>query len=710
MKFITMGFWLPVGKANFFTYDDHQELKDKKMSVFSEKNDEKRTRSVSKRIALHLTKLGFKYGEFVFPPNNSEYNNDINPYAVYFFKDKLINGIDSLFIRVDSDGFYLFVARISESGDSLNLYNLLSSYIVNDIVGGDFFSQKEEEDFDGKDIISIKKYLKSPCGILNFFQLNLLLGGLFNYNFNSDYYFNPLTNKNVPREEYKLRNLFNKIICHPELFDEQLIEDNFNKNIKLLFDGFADQKDDEKRKRVYNFEQLFCDTNGGGDCFKNKKTVSFFGKEFIRQFVKNTATSYLLPLKWNIENCRRSLLRVDIGILHRPEQIEQLENPFDNSIKNKNQTQIKGYILLISSKLPLIKNIEIYLKDIIDNSSKIDGITREYVSHWKRVVDGIENNIISIENAITQSRLEKMLFELEELRSEQEAQTEITRSKEYIHWEYDDDNSESNRLSANSVFLGITAFVLTLIIYFNNIFAFFVGGSPTDFHYTFLFLDFYDNSTRVFFLVVSVILLWLFINQITESLNRLRRVIIKYWPWYAERESIKKTDKYQYELDARIDLLLERKKIKYLLNVDGGGSLFPKKGEYFGTAQKRFIHKITKSEQYSYRTERISEEESIHKISYLLGVDWNKRKEMKSHVIYEILTRRKRKEDGVENSDYFLREFRFIGTNKGKLNHEELNTLKQFIINSLLNEFLEIKIEESDSVFSLININKYQSK
>jgi hypothetical protein len=654
-KFSVCGFWLPVGKANFFRFkEDNKDIRD---------NDTDLTpTSVFNRLYKVLVRTGHYNYELLEPESRSGYKDTSDPYVAYFISKEPIKNynIDKLMIRVDSDGYYTFIAY----SDNYPLeFDRFREFINNELINGDYYSHSDSSE-----------YFKNNNGILNFFQFNTILSGIYNYNFHPMIFFKPILDKeNKKKIEYSLKIFFNKIISHPNKFENYL-----NSKISEL--------------DIKEMESVLKD---------NSVKIDYFGSDYIRQFVRSTSHC-LLKIKWSIETCRRVLLRKCISILHRSEPVEQLENPkdsYNDEIANANENQIKGFILLISSKFPLIKNLQQYIDELrLDKRYEVNFKNiNSFINGWVYLINGINSSLNGIENAIEQDRTERMLFELEEIRSEQETQTEITRAQEHIEWESKADNIESTRISSNGVLLALFAVILTFIIYCKPIFVFFL--IPEDFGST--FLDVWWQ--RVIAVAVVSLILYPVIYYSGSILN-----ILFYYTNDFIRDKFsqiynlinKKRIYYQYEIDARIDSNMLNN-ISVLDLEYEFEKLLDNKVNKRNSNQNYLLKKI---KQIAYRVQRISEDESLHKLHFIGSIkteekEKNKNYELRFHMIYEILSHTL-----SETKNFTLREFRFISSTDKSLVGNQLYELKLFICNEFINKYIDNIIDErEDTIYALLN-------
>jgi hypothetical protein len=195
----------------------------------------------------------------------------------------------------------------------------------------------------------------------------------------------------------------------------------------------------------------------------------------LNHFLAVTSREALQKLKWSVESVRRSLLDEMMGVLHRQSRLNQLNlgsvEPTLEQAVGANESQLRGYVMLVGAKLPLIANVERYaasavehLSTELDPSGKREEIRAQFKDltqqqfEWKRFVEALSDNIHGLESAIQHAWMERLLYEQEQVRSEQEAMAEIERSQ----------NSRRSVISADSVagwgILVFTAMALVITV------------------------------------------------------------------------------------------------------------------------------------------------------------------------------------------------------------------------------------------------------
>jgi hypothetical protein len=178
------------------------------------------------------------------------------------------------------------------------------------------------------------------------------------------------------------------------------------------------------------------------DCFKRSLRV-----------LRN---EHLLPLKWNIESVRRTLLADSMHDLHRNERLQQLvirrksapvtadgterdDRRRDALVEKASEQQLRGYVMLISAKLPLIENISRLMDDVaaaVNEWSSSGSRARhksdresmaQILRSWNGLEAAVADNIRALERSFEAVWRDRLLHENEQMRAEEEALAELQR-------------------------------------------------------------------------------------------------------------------------------------------------------------------------------------------------------------------------------------------------------------------------------------------
>jgi hypothetical protein len=183
------------------------------------------------------------------------------------------------------------------------------------------------------------------------------------------------------------------------------------------------------------------------------------------QAIRAMRNEHLLPLKWNIEASRRHLFSETMTMLHRPESLKQYVSKAPSAAAEPGRAQVKsftsrdelftrssdeqlrGYVMLISAKLPLIDNLTFLIGDCweglaLDSELNPDpepslepdrhGIPRvihDVVATWRGTADALHKNVEALERSFANIWQDKLLHETEQVRVEEEALGELQRQQ-----------------------------------------------------------------------------------------------------------------------------------------------------------------------------------------------------------------------------------------------------------------------------------------
>lgn len=193
----------------------------------------------------------------------------------------------------------------------------------------------------------------------------------------------------------------------------------------------------------------------------------------LSEFVAVTTDATLLPLKWRLERARRALLGFVMGLVHRKSRLVQVRQrlEYPESFDDGNETQLRGYVMLVSGKLPLLINVEEHLNTTIravtreakgkegvaaargldpQAGEEDDSVAEDLIGAWIYAVQAIRDNVEGLERAVEHAWMERTLYEQAQMRAEQEALAEIERAR-----------SRSNAFSST---IDSPVFMITLVV------------------------------------------------------------------------------------------------------------------------------------------------------------------------------------------------------------------------------------------------------
>jgi hypothetical protein len=486
MSIVSLSLWLPVGRANFFNVSDDRELLHLQSGT-SELKCSPRTghhpnlQVSTMRRLLEVLPVYYGYEDISLYEQSLELAEDTRPIKVILTLhpefdyqgiasqrrlqangDLLQAGITSVTLTVSEDGFFTWTAADGITGDDRNevqIANALRTHII-ELFGGNFSLRRYDPDsqLSGRTAVEVYRGLgesgatgngnapassekgpnnnqrpgSAPLGILTFFQMNTLLEGLIN---------------------------------------EILIPAVFFEDYAFLKKWMSEDAGRRGFRSIGGFVDLII--------VEVDATLVEGRINALDHFLAVTAREVLQKIKWSVESVRRGLLDEMMSVLHRQSSLTQLtlgeaEQSPEQAI-GANESQLRGYVMLAAAKLPLITNVARYasaactridleLKAPVTSTvgykvfepaaSRLDGeltgatedlsqvslrdqriSAQEYsdleyqLSEWRGLLDAVQENIHGLENAIEHAWMERLLYEQEQVRAEQEAMAEIERSR-----------------------------------------------------------------------------------------------------------------------------------------------------------------------------------------------------------------------------------------------------------------------------------------
>lgn len=445
-QFVAIGFWLPCGKGNFYRNSDSSEL----LEDINKNNNDisllKQNKNSSLQISLfHRLYEIFKDTKFkiIIPILSRSRRMELvpEPEAVIFYADNMGLANKMLFLSSDK-GFNILVA--STSNDNIEtVENYLYEFIVDRFQGSaaDSINTLKE---------GIKRRDEYYKGILPFFQLNLIVEGLYNPNFDPRNFFasQSASKQKYADKIYSLSNFCKKITTKAILIKEG---DYNHFTIKNFFE------DPSKLNGASLYDGLFVSKN--------------ISNEILRIFLRHISADCLLTLKWNIESCRRTLLEGMLSSVHKQDKLGQLESNSSESsqMEEANEAQLRGYAMLIAAKLPIILNVNRYIESIYnsyENASERKEIEFLF-KDWFGLVNSISENISRLEEAIAQSRMDNLLLEQQQMRAESETMAEIARVRQKNGGDSDSGASSAIALTNNQI--AIMALILAILLFLKGV-------------------------------------------------------------------------------------------------------------------------------------------------------------------------------------------------------------------------------------------------
>lgn len=335
--------------------------------------------------------------------------------------------IKGLVLLVSADGFYLWLALHNVQITAEKVSAALKIHISS-LVGQHFFSHYSGNLDDRSYASEAEKwgsllhYQFDHFGILNFFQLNTILEGLYNATFDPDIFFQERALEDKRVEEAKKAYTLG---C-------------FIQGISVEFDlaSSTNSRFEEIEAEAVSLVQDLLAPSSQPDIMQLRRLRELLGdcavkQDVLRGFLLFTMRNSLKKVKWRVERTRRALLSKMLEITHRRQPLVQAETPGNNAelIRNENEDQLRGYVMLISAKLPILNNVRRYLDEVLGDipQSSLTSNTKNLARSWISLLEAIRDNLHELERAIEQARLDRLVYEEEQIRAEQETLAELGR-------------------------------------------------------------------------------------------------------------------------------------------------------------------------------------------------------------------------------------------------------------------------------------------
>ena len=496
----------------------------------------------------------------------------------------------------------------------------------------------------------------------------------------------------------------------------------------------------------------------------NANSHTGYSAYLLRRFLRITSSESLLPLKRRIERCRRALLQTMIEITHRHQPLLQIELPHRPGNKNSDESnritgvtenQLRGFIMLISAKLPLISNVGLYLEELRINKESLTespGVSGPYRT-WATLVQSLRSDLDGLERAIQQAQTDTLVHEEREIRAEEETITEIERLRARNSGSLSPATSLALGVFANAfALIGVLAGAISLYNAINS------AHPPVPLPST------PSASTVLFialFLLAALVALLLLGVLIYAAIHYIGEACLKAIQWALHRRN-EHEERYYYEMDIHLDIALDPFRAQALLDCDFSHARLTESDSRLEAASKRrtadalrqrtaliessssgspaastpstpstpstqagasqvsspsqdryeyeadvvtsdiqgdgFYYPIT-LERKSYRTERIEENEAIHKVYieidtrvqpnpdnlpqrfwHFLGLP------VHAVLVYELLFHRPSQEHR-----YILQDLRVVINHADVLTRAQLGEIKRLVIVKLINHWISDK-------------------
>jgi hypothetical protein len=692
--YIAAGCWLPVGQTNFYRpTDDHDDdlAGTYRLSHGYPENSSLQA-SIYRRLRAVASAKGYSSILPLIPAFRVDYPDQSDPVSAILVADRTADPywknyamLRRVSLFVGSDGFYLWIAEVApEHGAELARARIqLQEHIGDCFCCRDCGDGPRDIDYKwrGEEPNNLSRYLEERHGILSLFQINTILEGMANYAFLPSQFFRETNNRSSANDSFTIGHFVRSIggTCRPESLAEAAAD---VANLEPMLNS-ADAIEGPLSDSANALQKA-------GWAAYNKALDEVSRRDLIRLFLRYTTAFTLQPLKWYIEAARRALLEETISIIHKPTPLVQIKPPASDreyDFSPYNGDQIRGYVMLMAAKLPLIRNTAHYLGEACGSLDNGDGDNRgssddsnvgsstsmlrdvsAVLASWRALLIGLDENVNELEAAIQQVTSDKGLYEEEQIRAEQEAIAESERIRT---------RSESGSLETGKsgdgpawgIHFGNVFWLVAVVIAAVSLFA---QGQHPGKSFGAAILSFFAVSGNWVGVAVLVV--------IAAVLYRL----YSWWRVRSERQREERIDKYTYELNLRLDYPIDWRCADALekgnLEEHEKCMAMPRWINWPFTLKE---HRLART---SYRLEQPNKDEILHKIHLEGELLWPTEPggsehtiPMETHLVYEVLLHHP-----SEQPTYALREVRVVGTIRRPLGRLELRELQKMVLTNLV--------------------------
>lgn len=659
----------------------------------------------------------------------------------------LVRGVALLAV---DDGYYVCLALYEAPEHSASagapedsvedrLREALTKHIF-ELVGGDFSSRvanpapmdtaTNTEGAGNSGELTLADYRDRNLGMLSFFQIHLIFEGMYNAALDPRVFLDKGGQAEVITRGYSLGQFVSQIISDaPVDRGAELDSAGAPADIVGQMQALLDFPQNQAKEWYFDFFKRVRDT-----------WMNFFvRRELLRQFLRYTSTETLQLTKWRIESCSRLLLSDMITVAHLRRPLVQAEIP-SSSVETNNQqekyvlvganeAQLRGYVMLLAAKLPLIETVQFYLRDNRDKLLEITGnpkddatAARQWHSingpwrSWDSLLETITESVRGLAQALEQAHMDDMLAETKALRDEEETRAEIERIQERTGGGLTANagvtvNLVANVVAAASVLIVVASFVLQVTsvpLGVKSLPSVHTGISPLDGVVTaILILAGAIAGLIVIFLALALI--YLLAQFVTGGAIRWMIGLVGRW----ESQRRQSEERYYYEMDLDLGVQVSDRDAETLFGD------FAKKLRAAGPRRPRRATRQVRlatgrglgPERTSYHINRASADAALHKIYIAATVNlppagarrawtrWMTSDRMRIYVVYEVLFHTPSLEP-----QYQLEKVRIVSTNDEVIDAARLDALKRLVVEVFVNPWIEAehsRITPEDAFFSL---------
>jgi len=282
----------------------------------------------------------------------------------------------------------------------------------------------------------------------------------------------------------------------------------------------------------------------------------------------------------------------------------------------------------------------------IDKTDESDLLYR--LKEWRGLLDALRENVNGLEKAVEHAWMERLLYEQEQSRAEQEAMAEIERSRR-------------KRPIGGEGASGVGGTYNALMLYF-TVAAGVVAAATID---NFDGIDNLGNLARTLwpFALIAVVLS---LVPVSERIRRFRRDLRS------------DTDSYGYEFALRLDMIVDLKEIQSFMSRTNDRP--SRSGRAAATGERQLLKKLGMDPRGGVRIEVVSLDSTLIKIHSSVRFKTKRKgqwfhRTVRFEVINEFLARK------VSDSPQFvLRETRVFGDSPRPLDQHEVLGLVNFVL------------------------------
>jgi hypothetical protein len=716
------GCWLPCGRTRFFDPKDRVDLLaeyeppavlplwlgDGSSVVAGAKLE----CSVFRRLCRVLGKRNYRYVLPIYPEGRWKVLGHSDPIGAAFVSrqprrlngEAFDEGLTDCVLIVDADGFYSWLLP-GVSPDNKTVTQALEHHIC-DAVGEDYFSHSSGRNgasTPGTDRrsraregaeeleVDLDRYRDDDLGILTFFQINTILEGLFNSSFHPRVFFASGTDESVDdsdvtKRSYTLGTFIGGIVAdtswRPELQTAATSVPVTGSELVAKCEQLEEGK--FKYQARLDLGKVLMEAGLGKDA----------RDEILREFLRDTASSCLQALQLRLERTRRALLDDLLDVTNRRHPLVQVEAPDVDleTISDVTESQLRGYVMLISAKLPIIINVEHHLSTLIADKSRgedqrVSAAVESFHNSWVSLLKGIKENIHGLERAVSQSSRDRLLYEEEQVRAEQESLAELERVRE-------DNGVEPGPGGSGTPPLIEAVFALAAVM------SPFVLATSS---------PWWSRGWNLLWsipaaLVIAGLVFVVIHKLVSWFMGSLLLTHMKAWRWTGWVFSTQR--RYLYEADVRLDLHVSGTHAAGLFSGEPR-RVEPRDGVQQSAAGKdetpiwTMIRSCSPFIRTSYRVERISADQAVHKVHLDGFIHWRKDdphrrwpramrrdKKMALHVVYVLVFQR-----FADPEDFVVRELRVTGSHMRVLDGKEVEAFRLLVGRRFINDLLIDDVE-----------------